>query len=270
MARRRAETAVIEEDDDAIDAGGEQGQASPEPASEGELEIARKVAKRLGWTPKEEWTRDPDKWRDADEFLDNTPREIDSLRERLRRAGQAAEDAIEEGRRRARAEAEAELRGAVREGDEDRAVAAADRVAKSAGPHPETVAWMSRNAWFETDPGARALAASEVERVAKSGGTIRDQLDAAEKLVRQRFPEHFGEVRTPERETRLSERKAPPAVTGGSRATTTAPKEKGWSDLPREARDQATKHFIRQYQGYGLTEAQAQARYAKAYWRDQE
>src|SRR5580704_3545528 len=99
-----------------LDANAEGGQISRTgQVSEGELEleVARKVAKRLGWTPQEEWKRDPAKWRDAPEFLEETPRHIESLRDQNKRMGQAAEAAIEEARRAALEEARAELAAAT-------------------------------------------------------------------------------------------------------------------------------------------------------------
>src|SRR5258706_3104612 len=134
--------------------------------SEGELDLARSVAKRMGWTPKEDWKRDPTKWVDAPDFLEQTPRELESLKERNRRTAQAASDAIEETQRRARAEAEDRVR--LAETPEERVAAARDFAAAS-GPHPETLAWMGRNAWFNDDPDARNMAATEINRSAQAG-----------------------------------------------------------------------------------------------------
>lgn len=266
MANRQG--AVLEaEQDEAIDLANEHGHADDTQGSEGELELARKVAKRLGWTPLEDWKRDPEKWVDADRFLEETPRQIDTLKERLKRTGQAAEDAIEEERRRARIEAQAELRRAAEANDPDAAVAAGEKLARASGPSPDTVSWLAANRWFETDHEAAAVARAAINRVHAEGGSIRDQLAEAEKVVRKRYPEHF---ETP-RETRLSDvRKEPPQVASGNRGPATTPKDKSWTEIPRADRDQAEKHFLKRFMGRGMTQDQARAKYAASYWANKE
>jgi hypothetical protein len=241
--------------------------------SEGELDLSRQVARRLGWVPQEEWKRDPSKWTDAPEFLDNTPAEITSLKERLRRSGQVAEEIAENARREAKAQAEAELREAARTGDEEKAVQAADKVARNSGPHPQTQAWLGRNPWFNEDPEAQAVAVAAITRATKAGESIEAQLQAGEAAVRRRYPEHFGAAspsETRQTETRLSDiRPAAPAVTGGSRGTglRTPTKEKGWMDIPQTERSQMQR-FVTSAMRKGQTEAQATSFLATAYWRE--
>lgn len=235
--------------------------------SEGELELSRTVAKRLGWTPKEDWTRDPAKWRDAPEFLEDTPRQIETLKERLKRTGQVTSDLLEEERRKARIEAQAELRQAAEAGNADAASAAAEKLARVSGPPPETVAWIGRNAWFNDDPDAQVLAVSEINRLAAQGASIPDQLSAAEAKVRKRFPEHFEVREQPREEVRLSEvRRNPPSVSAGSRGGVVVPKEKGFTDIPAGDRQQYEKHFAKRFVNQGLTAEQAQTKYARSYW----
>ena len=235
--------------------------------SEGELDLVRSVAKKLGWTPKEEWSRDPDKWVDADQFLENTPRQIETLKERLKRTGQAAEAAIEESRRQARLEAQAEIRAAAEAQDPERAAAAANRLAEISGPPPQTLAWINRNSWFNTDPEAQALARSVVERAAAQGRSIDEQLEEAEASVKRRFPEHFSDYRRKDenREVRLSDRR-PPAVQGGSRTAAPVSKDKSFADIPAGDRALYQRHFAKRFESNGLKPEQAQAKYASAYW----
>lgn len=259
-----AEAATIEDQNEPIDGTPEDGQPYRTGSiPEGELELARSVAKRLGWTPKEEWKRDPSKWTDAPEFLEQTPRQIESLKERVKRTGQAAADAIEDARRQARIEAHAEIRAAAKSGDEEAAAAAADKLARVSGPPAETVAWIARNAWFNEDEDARVLAVNEINRLAAQNLSIPDQLEAAEAKVRKRFPEHFDPP--PQREE-IRETRKPPAVTGGSRGTGAAPKEKGFGDIPGADRQQYQRYFAKRFESQGLTPEQAQAKYAKSYW----
>ncbi len=238
---------------------------------EGELELARSVAKRMGWTPKEDWKRDPTKWRDAPEFLENTPKELDALKERNRRTAQAAEAAIEDAQRRARQEAEAAVRAAAEAQDPDAAEAAARQLAKASGPPPAVAAWIARNEWFNTDPTARVLAASVTERLSQEGRSISEQLEGAEAEVKRRFPEHFGQAEPQEerREVPLRESRHvanPPAVQGGARGGEIRAKEKGFADIPAGDRALYTRHFAKRFeQTLGTPEA-AQKKYAASYW----
>src|SRR5258706_13646106 len=179
---RKAEEADTIEREPPLDENQEQEQSyRTGQVSEGELDLARSVAKRMGWTPKEDWKRDPAKWVDAPDFLEQTPRELESLKERNRRTAQAASDAIEETQRRARAEAEDRVR--LAETPDERVAAARDYAAAS-GPHPETLAWMGRNAWFNDDPDARNMAATEINRSAQACPSLFGQLSTVPSEVK--------------------------------------------------------------------------------------
>lgn len=264
--------------------------------SEGDLDLMRRVASPLGWTPKEQWQRDPAKWEDADKFLERTATEVQALKERNRelqertkRTAQAAADAIEDQRRQARQEALAEVRAATEAQDADRSQRAAERLAQVSGPPPQTVAWMGRNTWFNEDPDAQLLAAHEINRLAASGASIEDQLAAAETKVKRRFPEYFdqAEDREEPRETRLSEsRRIAPAVQAGTRNGTQMqqPKEKAFGDVPRDVQASYRKYFAKKFEeaarneglrmGKPITPEQArmagETRYAASYWRNQQ
>lgn len=236
-----------------------------------EDDVYQSVAKQIGWTPKEEWKRDPDKWVDARTFLQKTPEEIKTLKERLKRTGQAAENVIEENNRRLRSQFEAELKAAVEAKDPEGAKVAAERLAEVKAeenkPHPATVRWIERNTWFEDDPDAQAMARSAVVRAAKQGLSVEEQLEEAEKAVKRRFPEYFPSERRSEepKEVRLSDRKAP-QVAEGSRTTRTTPKDKAFGDIPAGDRALYKRHFQKRYESTGLKPEEAEAKYAKAYW----
>lgn len=265
---RRAQAQLIQEE--AVDENQDLDQHSKSGLVEDEIEVSRKVAKRLGWTPKEEWTRDPDKWVDAPDFLDRTPREMETLKERLKRTGQATDAALEEARRQARTEAQAEVRAAAEAQDPEAAEKAAAKLAQNSGPDPRTLAWVARNNWFEADPIARAAAAAEVQRLAERGMSIEDQLDGAEREVRKRFPEHFGRVEE-RAEVRLSEsNRQPPNVTGGSRGGSGPAKEKGFGDIPRQDRELFESKLAKIYRNKGMSPDEGRARYAKAYWANKD
>ena len=253
---------------DVLDGQGEGGQDYRKgPVSEDGLAFVREVAKRAGWTDRDEWTRDPDKWRDADEYLAETPKVIETLQERLKRTGQAADAAIEEERRRAQVEARAEIRAAAEAQDPEAAEAAAAKLARNSGPPPQTTAWIAKNQWFNTDSEAQAVAVAAVNRGAAAGLSIEDQLEAAEIAVKKRFPEHFpGEARR--EEVRLSERR-PPVVTPGTRTAPPSSREKTFGDIPAGDRAQYQRYFAKRMEGRGLSKAEAEAKYAKTYWAEQ-
>lgn len=264
--------------------------------AQGDDELIPRIARRFGWRPKEELDRVPNNWLDAKDYLERTPDQLTperfeelraqkrALEERLRRSAQAAADAIEDSRRQARIEAQAEIRAAAEAQDPERAELAAKRLAEiPSGPPPQTVAWIGKNPWFETDPLARDFATSIVNARAKAGASIDDQLDAAESEVRKRFPEHFPaekrQERTEERpseggrstEVRLSESRrvqAAPAVAEGARGGGGAPKEKGFNDIPAGDRALYQQKLARKFEGRGKTPEEAKAIYAKAYWRE--
>jgi len=237
------------------------------PIAQSELDVARSVARRMGWVPLEEWTREPSSWVEADEFLETTAKKIDNLKDRLKRTGQAADAAIEEARRRAREEAEAQLRQAARTGNEELAVEAAQRVAQNAGPDARTVAWIGRNSWFNEDPAARMVAAAICDQEAARGSSIEEQLERAEAEVRRRFPEHFpSQSRDEPVERRLSEIRKAPSVQPGNRGTPPrSGKPNGWNDIPSGDRVQLSK-FVKKMTTHNLSETDAQARLAASYW----
>ncbi len=261
--------AVIEDTDEtpAVDTDNEEGQFRSGEVSEGDF--IESLARKAKWTPKEEWKRDPTKWVDAKTYLERLPNEIESLQERNRRTAQAAADALEDQRRVLRAEAEARV--AAADTAEDRVAAARDLAAVS-GPPPQTVAWMGQNQWFNDDPDARQMAVGVINRLAAQGVSIDEQLEAAAAQVKKRFPEHFGQAEPlRNEEVRLSEtrRAAPPAVQAGTRgAGSGGSKEKGFGDVPPGDQALYRKHFERAFMGQGLTQDQAQAKYAASYWRN--
>lgn len=229
---------------------------------EGVREVLRPIVSKMGWAPKEEWKRDPAEWRDELQFLEQTPEVIAKLKESGDRQARAAAAAIEEERARKAEEAQR----IIRESDDpDKREAAAKELR---GPPPQTVAWMARNPWFDTDPDAKALAVSAVMRAEQGGADIPTALAAGEEAVRKRFPEYFSAGT----EQRLSDvrRQAPtpPQVQEGSRATPSQPKERGWAEIPRADREAFERHLLKAYVSRGKTKEQAQAMYADGYWKE--
>lgn len=289
--KKASSNAEIEEEEVPAETEQEPEQLTPEKAVEA---YKQKFARELKWTPKDEWEqagRDPNQWRDYDDFLESSPQYFEHLRKkvrdqenRMKRSNQAAAAALEDERRRGREEAEREAREAATAGDPERAAAAVKK-AVEAGPPPETVAWINKNTWFNEDPVAQAAAVAEVKRMAARGATNMEQLEAAEAVVKKHFPEHFEDdsyeelpefiTRKPEpkREVKMSESKT---VAQAASATTSArvkdsrqSKEKSFKDIPTKDQDQYKKFFERKFMSHGMTAEDAQARYARTYFGNQ-
>lgn len=271
--RARSAKRTIAPEDEQVDDASENGTLTGLVA-EGEEPVTLRVAKQLGWKPKEEWSkdRDPESWVDEVKFLENTATQVEDLRarnrelrERSERSARAAADVIEEDRRRSREEAQRVIRDSD---NPDERARAAERLAQNAGPPPETRAWLAKNPWFETDPDAQALATATVNRLAARGVAIADQLSEAEATVKKRFPEHFATGT----EQRLSDVRRPapnpPQVQSGTRAVTTQTKEKGFADIPSGDRQAFRTHLLRPIMARGRTQQEAEAGYAKRYWNE--
>lgn len=306
LRAREADSAGSEENtEQGIDTGQNTEQATRSgPVTDGDEEFVQTLAKRAGHRPIEEWDRDPSKWKDAKSYLADLPDQLAASRERVRladervrRNAQATADALDAANRGKLAKARSDLETATQANDPERVVAAAQEVSRAAeevantGPHRETVDWVARNSWFDTDSRAKALAVDVVNQEARRGATIAQQLEAAEAEVKKRFPEHFGasererqqddtryeperdaRPRVRDREIPLSESRIarePPAVSSGSRAGAGVAKEKGFSDIPAADRSLYQSKLARKYEGRGMTPDEARNRYAKAYWREQ-
>lgn len=262
---KRADPVIEDEPDEQLDQPAETDTLTG-AIPEGIREVLRPIVSKMGWTPKEEWKRDPAEWRDELQFFEDTPRVVADLKERSERTAQAAAAAIEEERRRKVEEATRVIRESEDPAEREQAAA---KLRDNAGPPPETQAWLAKNPWFHTDPDAQALVTSTVNRMAQQGASISAQLEEAEKKVRQRFPEYFSAGT----EQRLSDvrRQAPlaPQVQQGSRASGNgAPKEKGWAEIPRADREAFDRHLLKPFMAKGLKREEAQAQYAAGYWKE--
>ncbi len=233
-----------------VQADGAEIQA-PIERDEVEGKILSTLARKQGWSPKEDWKGDPDKWVDAEQFLDNTAAINKALRKQVKDhanqiegVNRAAQKAIETARQRALADAKRELAQAVEDGDAETALRAADAIAEASKQTGEAPAekFKQKNPWFGTDTAATKWARAAAQVVADDGGSPAEQLEAAEQAVRERYPKLFSEE--PEDSPSRPALKNPPAVQGGQRATQTAPRAKTWASLPAAVQAQAEKAYI--------------------------
>lgn len=183
-----------------------------------EVNEAETQARAQGWVPKDEW-QGQGKWRDAEAFLDRGElfQKIDAQRREvreLRKTQEAFNSHLKTVRdaeyKRALQTLRAEKKQALIDGDPDAVITADEKlvalqaevsrvaetdknqVPQAGEPHPDFVAWQSRNAWYnDTNRAMKAFADVEGIRLAQSGMPAADVLKEIEAQVRREFPEKF-------------------------------------------------------------------------------
>lgn len=268
MADEELDGAEAVETEVATEQGGEeQQQADP----------IETLASDLGWTPKDQFRGNPEKWKPADEFIrasrdinQNLHREIRSLRDQVGRMETTSARLLEDTVSTRIAERDAYWqrvhKQAVEKDDpelaeqavQERIKIATQREAAKApangngGLPPETAAFIERNkTWWDKDPLAQMRAQEIADGLAKRGVPVAEQLAQAERAIRREFPEHFpAPAKTP-----------PGTQTGTSRAATTRSSRKGYADMPAESQAMAREYQTRH--GIPLE------KFAESYWKDQ-
>lgn len=217
------------------------------------------AASEMGWSPKDRWKGDPEKWVDAKTFILNTPKALKAAKQQVERVVRVSAEQMEKLRTDAMATARAEVRAAAASGDPDQIEAAAENLARaSQKPDPAVAKFAASNAWFDTDEAARNVAIAVSNKVAQSGGSVSEQLEAAEKEVRKRFPEYFED----DDADPAPQRKQPPAVEGGQRTASPSARKTGWNDLPNHVKSAWSQKRLSQF---GMTQAEVAESYFKEY-----
>ena len=230
--------------------------AGPDPIAD--------LASKIGWSPKDQWKGDPEKWRPADEFIiagrdiqQTTSRELRAVREQMERLSGVTETIVRDKV----AERDAYWRDQHAKAVEDGDVAAAEKASEERGkiareaspesrPDPTAAQWVAKNEWFNTDPLAQMRAKEVAERLAKQGLGIAEQLAGAERMARKEFPELFPVAAKP----------APGTQTGQGRPASVSNRVKGFADMPAASQEIA-KDYQRRH-GLKLED------FAKSYWAD--
>jgi hypothetical protein len=175
------------------------------------LPTIEELAADLGWKPKDQWKGDPDKWRNPADYIKHGQnsevvqklRNLERSHEQLVRTTAATTKRLLDEQA---AEINAKWQQAVEDGDH-KAVRAAEREmqqveAQRTAPDPMVADFQARNDWYGTDPDATDYAAMVSQRLAAQGKGVPEQLEAAEKAVRKRFPELFEDSAPPQRQQR--------------------------------------------------------------------
>lgn len=191
-------------------------------------------ASRMGWAPRHKFRGDPDRWVDADEFIERgeqmlplalernkvLDRTVQTLQRQIDEQGNSIAKLVETSRRaeqvgykRAMRELVAKREAAVEAGDKE-GFRAAEAEIRDLGPEPEAppppqqrqqqpavdpavTAWVGRNRWFDSDPIARnaAIAALDVVQRQYPNDTMEEHLAEVEAQMREAFPRHFPAAR---------------------------------------------------------------------------
>lgn len=246
--------------------GADAGAAPDSEAQASEVNPLERVAARMGWAPKETWKDDPEKWVDAETFLNRTPDVLKDLRDRVDRTNRTAQKIIEKERAKAVKDAEVKLAKAKEEGDVDGVEEASAELFEARAENRQEATdsvkeFQERNTWFGKSRGATALAKEAAQEVANRGGSKEEQFAAAEKAVREEFPNLFdADSGTP------SPKPAPkvPALQGGQRTASPTPQKRSWNDVPAADRRDMEKSFIRTGM---LTQEECLQAYAEEHWK---
>lgn len=251
----------------------EAAQVSPEIEAE---------AKRMGWTPLEQFKGDPDKWRGADEFVERgrnmlpivratvkkQEREIAELKQSMKEFGEFHTKTEQRAYAQALADLKQQRADAIAAGDGvafDKVDSAIDDLKKDietkAKPaqqdqdDPVFNDWKGRNKWLD-DPKMEAYgnAAANYLRGTGEKATGADFLELVTKEVKAKFPEKFENPR----------RSAAPSVEGGAPAARSG--GKSFADMPADARAACERMARNGYSDKPKEQAAFKAEYVKSYF----
>ena len=220
-------------------------------------------AREMGWTPKEEFKGDPDKWVEAKDWIERAPLYdnkqnpfFDEMK-KLRRRSRTLEKTVDELKQHySKVEETAYQRAvetlkqqkltALEEGDHKAVIQIDDKIdelkeqKRTAVSEPKIdpvfETWLENNPWYDNDPKMRAYADEVGVRFAQDnpGRAVHDVFEYAAERVQSRFADKI----------RNSKREQPAAVEAGR----TSPGKSGkprWSDMP-EHFQRAGDKFVRQ------------------------
>lgn len=254
---RKQHTYRAETDGEGDKGGGDNAEAQAQTAAPEVEEKARK----MGWTPKEEFRGDPDKWRGAAEFVERGENMLPIVRKTVEKQEREIADLKKSIKEFSEYHTKTEQRAYERalkdlKTKQIEAVAAADTATfveidkeiaelnkdisvkpKASDEHPDYKPWLEKNKWAEDDTELAAYAEGQAVYLRKKGVKVEgaEFLDMVAERVKKEFPDKFSNPR----------RNSAPSVEG---ATNLAKRGGGrtYADLPAEARaacDRAVKNY---------------------------
>lgn len=248
-------------------------------------EVEQKAVK-MGWTPKDQFRGDPDKWRPAEEFVERgenmlpllkaqvkrQDREISELKENFKKFGEYHTKTEQRAYEKAMADLREQRAQAIASGDG----AAFDRVdneinairkdleesarkvvqaENNSENDPVFVEWKSRNSWVN-DPKAEQWAFSYGSYLINAGKAERglDVFEKISKAARTEFPDKFENQR----------RTTAPAVEGGVPAARR--NGKSYADIPASDRAACERMAKNGFPDDEKAQAKFKAEYTKSYF----
>lgn len=228
----------------------EDGGQQPPPEDDGEPPAPpsiEDIAREIGWMPREEFRGDPAQWRPADEFIRQghqiqrgLSRDLKELRSSVDTITATNSQMMRDALARQKNELLARYEQAVDEGDPAAAFRLSQEIttvdsklrtpAAPQGPSPDALAFAERHAsWFNKDPLATERAVKLCARLEAEGYSEAYQLAAAEKTIKEEFPNLF------------RQQKAAPGVNQPGRPVARSNGKQGFAQLPPEAQKAATR-----------------------------
>jgi hypothetical protein len=221
-------------------------------------------ASKDGWVPQEEWKGAPEKWVDAQTFVENGQKINGILKSKVERL----ESALEENKRAAKefkewtdkqrekertelksriAELEKEREKAVSEGDGqkftevDREIRKLEKAPQDDPLKEIAAAWQTENTWYKprSDDELSIYADGIADRVAAEGYTGRAYFNEITRRVQSRFPEKFDNPR----------RSAPASVEAPGASRDRPSNGRSFNDLPPDAKAQCSR-FLKEIPGF--------------------
>lgn len=239
--------------------------AEPEGNQEPPQPTFEDLAGEMGWSPKEQWRGDPDKWKPAHEFIRSTvdvntklSSRLKGVEDTLHRVASTSAQLTERAVAQERQKLLNERQKAFDEGDSETFNRVDKELAELKMPDttpPETQEFMRRNAWVGKDQEATAWAYNRAGELAKQGLGPARQLAIVEREAKSLFPELFPEPEP----ARIAAKPAPLNVPGNRGGKSAA---KGFSALPTDAQSAALD-----YEKRGIC---SKDEYAKLYFEEQE
>ena len=223
------------------------------------------IAAKMGWSPKENWRGDPNKWKPAHEFVSATAEintkvttEMKSVKEQLANINRTNAAMLERALAVQRQELESKRQEAFDIGDRatfddaDAKLKQLQPVEATSQPAPEAQGFVEKHAaWFGKDQEATNWARNRAGDLANQGISPARQLQIVERELATLFPEY-------------AEKPKPKAVAlsqPGNRGGTTQ-RAKTFADMPAEAQ-KAAKDFA-------ATGKITLQQYADSYFQSQE
>ena len=246
-----------------------ESQAAPEnqPAP---LSPVEELAVEMGWKPEADYTGPKDKWKPASEWIKagdaiskDLKHTVKGLKDTVDRMAAAGSKQTERALREQAKQIEARFAEAVDNKDKAGAARAAQemRELEASASEPGTSAedtFARENPWYGTNSEATAYAVTISQTAARAGKSIPEQLAAVTDAMKRRFPELYGEQRT--------DPKPQPGVHAPTTRAAGQRREKGFADLPVDAKRAAESYAKLFQERHGLDPAKSKDQYAKDFW----